>query len=289
MSHSDKQLSEQTTSKARIGKRKTTQAGFSLIEMMVVIFVISIIMASVFRSIALTQQTSVSQQVKVDLTQQTREFMDQLTRDLRSAGYPNLRNVSAASTGAASGNCPDGSTNQLASPCNPANGVGLIKIRWDELWFAGDVDGTAVTDIAGNPTGIAKVKIIKYDLFKTGPGCPCLRRSEYLRSAFEDPVTDAGNTVATDQMENQGVQNGTQADPIFSAHDPATGAAITLPRDFTTDGTTMATINSIEVVLAVQSPRKDSTGAYPVTRVTSTINLSNCSQAWGGTRKSFAC
>src|SRR5256886_9859704 len=67
--------------------------GFSLIEMMVVMAIISIIMGSVFKSIDLTQRTARSQQVRLDLTQQAREFVDQLTRDLRSAGYPYQRNM----------------------------------------------------------------------------------------------------------------------------------------------------------------------------------------------------
>src|SRR5947208_12606982 len=76
--------------------RNHAQKGFSLIEMMVVLAIITIIMASVFKSIDLTQRTSRSQQVKLDLTQQAREFIDQLTRDLRNAGYPYQRNMANA-------------------------------------------------------------------------------------------------------------------------------------------------------------------------------------------------
>src|SRR5260370_42426263 len=69
------------------------QDGFSLIETMIVVAVITIILASVFKSINLTQQTSAAQQVKLDLTQQTREFMDQLTREFRGTGYPKWWNM----------------------------------------------------------------------------------------------------------------------------------------------------------------------------------------------------
>jgi prepilin-type N-terminal cleavage/methylation domain-containing protein len=270
--------------------RNRLQRGFSMIEMMVVMAVITVIMGVVFKSIAATQQTSTSQQVKVDLTEQARQFIDQLTRDLRSAGYPNTRNMAQGSTDPVyAGACPDTTTNSVTSPCDPSNGVGLIYLNFNQLWFAGDVDGTSNTDAAGNPLGTANVKIIKYDYFAVGPNCPCLRRSEYLRTTYQDPVTDATNTVAVDQMEIQGVQNGTAADPIFTAYDPTTGAAMGWPIDFTNAANQMASMNSLRVVLAIQATSKDSTGAFPITRVVSTIALSNCSQAWGGTRNTFSC
>jgi prepilin-type N-terminal cleavage/methylation domain-containing protein len=244
------------------------QDGFSLIETMIVVAVITIIMASVFKSINLTQQTSASQQVKLDLTQQTREFMDQLTRDLRSTGYPNWRNMDPNSA--------------VIVTTNQNNAPGLIKIDIGTLWFAGDVDGTE-NYVAGVPQGTALVKIIRYDSVPAGggPNCPCLRRTEFLRNGG-DPVVDAANPgVAVAQLEIQNVQNGTAADPIFTAYDPTTGAAVALPVDFTGNATTVAKINSLKVVLEVQSLYKDSTGAYPVTRVVSTIALSNCSEALG--------
>src|SRR5215467_9752204 len=72
------------------------QTGFSLIEMMVVLAIITLIMGSVVKAIDLTQQTARTQQVKLDLTQQAREFVDQLTHDLRNAGFPTQRNMTNA-------------------------------------------------------------------------------------------------------------------------------------------------------------------------------------------------
>lgn len=266
---------------------REAEAGFSMIEMLVVLLVITIIMGTVFKAINLAQQTSSSQQAKLDLTQQAREFMDQLTRDLHSSGYPNSRNMSTNETDPNNnGNCPDGTTNLLKSPCDPTNGVGLILIDKDKLYFAGDVDGTE-NYVGGVPQGTAQVKIIRYELVQAGvnePNCPCLRRTEYLRNAYQDPVQDATNTIANAQLEIQGVQNGTAADPIFTAYNPTTGLAVALPVDFTTQATAnmIANINSLRVVLEVQSRLPDSNGAFPVTRVISSIALNNCSEAFGG-------
>src|SRR5213075_1247846 len=89
--------------------------GFSLIEMMVALAIVSIIMGSVFKSIDLTQRVSRSQQVKLDLTQQAREFVDQLTRDLRSAGYPYQRNMAGLTTD------PNNPAYKLGDPTDPYN------------------------------------------------------------------------------------------------------------------------------------------------------------------------
>src|SRR5947208_14651084 len=102
--------------------RNHAQKGFSLIEMMVVLAIMTIIMGSVFKSIDLTQRTSRSQQVKLDLTQQAREFVDQLTRDLRNAGYPHKRNMA---NGVAD---PNNAAYNLASPTDPYNAPGLIFV-----------------------------------------------------------------------------------------------------------------------------------------------------------------
>jgi prepilin-type N-terminal cleavage/methylation domain-containing protein len=253
--------------------RTQAQKGFSLIEMMVVMAIISIIMGSVFKSIDLTQRTSRSEQVKLDLTQQAREFVDQLTRDLRNSGYPYQRNMAGLTTD------PNNAAYKLGDPTDPYNAPGLIYVDAGSLWFAGSVDGTA-----GAVAGTAAVKIVRYDYVAAGagqPGCPCLRRTEFVRNGG-DPVTDAQNPGASPaQLEIQGVQNGaTAADPIFTVYDD-TGAAVALPIDFDNNATTIAGINSLRVVMTVQAAQKDSTGALPMTTVVSSVALSNCSEALG--------
>ncbi|SRR6266700_2755467 len=247
-----------------------TQTGFSLIEMMIVLAIISIIMGSVFKSIDLTQRTSRSQQVKLDLTQESREFVDQLTRDLRNAGYPYRRNMTNMVD-------PLNPAYNFVSPTHPNNAPGLIYVNNTSLWFAGNVDGTANL----NEAGTARVKIVRYDYIaaNAGQGCPCLRRTEFDRNGG-DPLADANTPgAAVPQLEIQGVQNGTTAaDAIFTVYDD-TGVALGLPIDFDNNATTIAGINSLKVVLTVQSQQKDSTGAFPITTVVSSVALTNCSEA----------
>ena len=249
------------------------QRGFSLIEMLVVLAVLTIIMGSVFKSINITQQKSRSEQIKLDLTQQAREFVDQLTHDLRNSGYPYVRNMANAVVDPNNTNAAP--YNVYSSAYDPSNAPGLIYVDNGSLWFAGNLDGTAAA------AGVANVKIVRYDYIAAGvnePNCPCLRRTEFQR-AGGDPFTDASNLgAAVQQMEIQNVQNGTSAaNAIFTVYDN-TGNAIGLPINFNS-GATIAGINSLKVVLTVQSTQQDTTGAFPVTTVVSSIALTNCSEA----------
>src|ERR1700739_1244288 len=73
--------------------RRNHNSGFSLMELMIVLVIVLTIAGAIFQTIHLTTQRTTSEQTKVDMFQEAREFMDQMTRDLRQAGYPNPRNM----------------------------------------------------------------------------------------------------------------------------------------------------------------------------------------------------
>jgi prepilin-type N-terminal cleavage/methylation domain-containing protein len=260
-------------SNPKTAKSPETAPGFSLIEMMVVMLVLTVIMGSVFKSINLTQQTSKSQQMKLDIAQQSREFVDQITTDLRNSGYPYKRNMTLGTVDSSSANASPYNTFTSAYDAN--NAPGLIYVSYGSLWFAGAVDGSN-----GAAAGTATVKIVRYDYVATGTNCPCLRRTEFTRNGG-DPLTDAQNPgTAIAQLEIQGVQGGTTAaNAIFTVYD-ATGSAIALPIDFDNNAQTLASINSLKVGLTVQSSTKDYTNTAPITTVVSSMSLMNsCSEA----------
>jgi type II secretory pathway pseudopilin PulG len=263
-----------STRTSRKSTSSSTAAGFSLLEMMIVVLVLMIIMGAVFKSINMTQQTSNSQQIKLDLTQQAREFVDQITTDLRNSGYPYKRNMTLGTVDP--GSSQSSPYNTFTSAYDPNNAPGLIYVNNGQLWFAASMDGANGSSGAGS----ANVKIIRYDYAATGTNCPCLRRTEFTRSGG-DPLTDAQNPgAAPAQLEIQGVQGGTSAsNAIFTVYD-ATGSAITLPIDFDNNASTLASINSIKINLTVQSANKDFTGGFPITTVQSSMALMNsCSEA----------
>src|SRR5215471_19754483 len=174
-------------------------SGFSLLELMVVLIIVLGITAAIFQTINLTTQRSSTEQTKLDMFQEAREFMDQMSRDLRQAGYPNIHNIDFAALSPA----------VVAPLMNDHRFAGgLIEVDSGDLWFEGDVDGSGT------------VSVVRYHLdTSTTSGCPCLRRSQVAK-ADGDPLS---NTDFEYQVEVQGVQNST----IFSSYN--NGAAVGLP------------------------------------------------------------
>jgi len=231
--------------------KANSQVGFSLLELMIVLALLGIIMGSIFAQINQAQQNSTSQQIKLDLFQESREFMDQIARDLRASGYPNTRNFSS----------------DPVSPAeqSPQEAVGLVKLDVGELWFESSIDGS------GN------VSVIHYDLVQTGTGCPCLERSQTAKIQA-DPLTGQTETY---QVEVQDVINGTTADPIFRAY-YADGTAVSLPIDITNNA--LANVNTVDIILKVQSPNRDpQTGQQSTMTLMTTVRLNNCSVAYPNT------
>ena len=235
--------------------RPRSQGGFSILEMMVALAIMTIISGVVFQQLNLAMQRSTAEQRKMDLFQEAREFMDQMTRDIRSTGYPNPRNVEG------------GQFDPTSEPDSQHLAAGLVKIDAGELWFEADV------------TGNGQVSVIHYflDTDATKPGCPCLRRSETLK-VDGDPVTDQNQPNY--QVEVQNVLNGTADNPIFTAY-KSDGTKATLPIQMDdVPSSPVADINSIRVTLTVQSKIPDAkTGARPIVSLVSTARLNNCSQA----------
>src|SRR5438046_10682941 len=111
-------------------------SGFSLLELMIVLIILLSISAAIFQTINLTTQRSSTEQTQVDMFQEAREFMDQMSRDLRQAGYPSPRNVD-----------PSVFTVLTLTPALPIiydlhAAAGLVKVDTGDLWFEGDVDGS---------------------------------------------------------------------------------------------------------------------------------------------------
>ena len=239
------------------------QRGLTLIEVMVVLLLVTLLGGLIFSQINTVNQRASNEEQKLDLFQESRDFMDQMTRDLHQAGYPNMHNFASGQLSSPS------SCSTLSDPtaCDSHVAAGVVKIDKDQLWFEGDVDGTGT------------VSSIQYQLISTGTNCPCLRRSQ-IAKITGDPLTGQGTPVFYTEI--QGVQNGTSTNPIFYAYD-ANNNAITLPVDFDSNGSTIANIYTIKVVITAQSKYIDTkTGVAPSVTMVSTVRLNNCSQAASG-------
>src|SRR6201997_1213516 len=124
---------------------KNVERGFSLIELMVVCLVLVIVLGGVFRIINHVMQRSQVEQVKVDLSQQAREFVDEFERDIHQAGYPSCHQVY-------------NSANCTSMYNNASVAAGLVYVSNTQVIFEGDTngDGTVesvryrIVDAAGN-------------------------------------------------------------------------------------------------------------------------------------------
>ncbi len=222
-------------------------------ELMIVLIIVLTIAGAIFQTINITTQRSTSEQTKVDMFQEAREFMDQMTRDLRQAGYPNPRNMDPSVYTAAS----------IIQDHRVA--AGLVQVDAGDLWFEGDVDGTGT------------VSVVRYFYDTAGTNCPCLKRSQ-LAKTDGDPLA---NGTFQYQVEVQGVKSS----DIFSAF---TGTSpVGLPVSLaSSSGTTIAGVDTVQAVLSLESSTVDATRSKPVTTLVTTVRLNNCSQAAPGQKTS---
>jgi len=148
-----------------------SRRGFSLLELMLALVILSAVMAILTNGIMQIEQKSASDVNKVGLAQESRQFMDQILRDLRQCGFPSLAMFDPAS-GATSG------SSYVAQ--------GLISFSSTAIQFEGDIDGSGVSEVyiqAVVPAG----------------GCPCtVQRGTVLKSVGGTPAyyTELDNVMS---------------------------------------------------------------------------------------------
>ena len=108
------------------------QRGFSILELIVTIGILTTVIAVVTDGIMQIEKKSASDVNKVGLAQESRQFMDQILRDLRQCGYP-----SPAMFDPASG--------VTSSSSNVA--IGLISFSPSAIQFEADMDGSGVNEV----------------------------------------------------------------------------------------------------------------------------------------------
>lgn len=205
-----------------MNRKQAAQRGFTLVELLMVVLLLSIVVGAVFSQIERAQVRYRVEDQKVDLTQQEREFIDQFTRDLHQAGYP-----SVSMFGGQYGT----SSSQTA--------VGVWSISATELHMEGNVDGSGVQSIV-------------YSYVAGASPCPCLRRSAIPKVDGVAPSAQAVGTAYTQVQNVVPIAN----QPIFAAFDN-TGSPIDLTATIT-DAATLARIKSVQITVTTQGVVKDS-------------------------------
>ncbi len=256
------------------------QRGFSLIELLVAMGILTIVLAVVFNEIDKVQKRYRTEETKLDIFQEARNFMDRFVRDLHSAGYPGTKMYQAGVI--------------IVSP--PENDVrvaaGLVSVSNNDLLFEADVDGNGQVDS------------IRYTLQANGGTCPCtLRRSQVIKvtspmlnptnyfSVVDNVVNSAGSggggpngalTIAGNSPLGGGafVANDTlyreyAGSAIFQAFD-RNGNAVALPVNIVGNPTAVRSIRTIRVTLNVLATAPDpQTLQRPAVSLTASARLQN--------------
>jgi prepilin-type N-terminal cleavage/methylation domain-containing protein len=219
------------------------QSGFTMLELMLTLTILSIVLAVVIDGISTMQKRNAVEVSKVDLTQSAREFMDQIVNDIHQAGYPSFIMFDSASFTA-----PQSSTDCTVDP-NVA--CGLVSLTSSVLQFEGDVDGTGVSEVY-------------IELIQPAGGCPCtIRRGTEAKSAYM-----LGNTppfyTQVDNVMNTAVFTASLTD----------GTQVTLPASHALGN--LGNITTIGITLYVKSADPDlQTGLYPTVTMVASAKISN--------------
>jgi prepilin-type N-terminal cleavage/methylation domain-containing protein len=221
-------------------KKPNWQRGFTMIELIVSVTVLMLVAGVVVEGLRKLQQRSMMDTTKVDLTQESREFMDQIVSDIHQSGYPALKMFDPATLVSAN-NC----TLDINVSC------GLVNVTASSVQFEADVDGSGT---------VSEVFIQLNPL--NGP-CPCIiQRGTVTKAAWL-----ANGTPPFYYTEVNNVNNVN----IFQAYDNS-GNNVALPGACPYP---CNNISAIEVTLNVLSPSPDSNGLFPTITMSTGVKIHN--------------
>src|SRR5579883_349151 len=210
-----------------MAKTKTrAQRGFTLIEMMVSITILTVVIGVVVKAISLTTQKNSIEQAHLDVTQEAREMVDQIVRDLNQAGCPSQYMYASN---------PNTNSNLVANR--------LVAVSETDIWFEGDIGGEGQVNSArymlcaassnnssncpwANASAAVFTPSGSASISGSLPTCTCtLRRSQVLKVNGTSPTQQ----VPTYFTEVQNIAN-TTSQPLFQAFQ-ADGTPVTIPPD----------------------------------------------------------
>ena len=156
---------------------RDSRRGFSAIEMLIAIALLMAVMGVAVKAMQEMQQRSTTESSKTDTVQETRDFIDQIVRDIHGTGYPparaktwppvidpvtgNLVPVVPLCTNPTGVLNPRGVWNDTTVAC------GVINYNHNQIIYEGDLDGTGT------------VSTVTLDIVPApgfGGTCPCILR-----------------------------------------------------------------------------------------------------------------
>jgi len=220
-------------------KKRGRQQGFTFIELMVSVTILTLVVGVVVEGLTKLMQRNTTETSKTDLTQQSREFMDQIVNDIHQSGYPSAKMFDPAT---------------LLPVSNPVNcnlyvqvACGLVNVTPSSLQFEGDVDGSGT---------VSEVFIQLSPL--NGP-CPCtIQRGAVSKALWQ------GGTLPSYYTEVTNVNNTN----IFQGYDNG-GNNVALA------GAPTNNLAAIEITLSVKATVAETEGNYPIVNMSTSTKIHN--------------
>lgn len=238
--------------------RKTL--GFTLIEMLLALGILGIVMSVVVAAVIQMQQRQSAEYAKVDTVQESRDFIDQMVRDIHTVGYPPGRVLDTNPT------C----VGNINVSC------GLVFFSSTQIEYEGDLDGMnnvyhVWLQLVPGPSG----------------GCPCILRrgvltkTQYLANVVPDYFTEvngvlnsgngAGAASYAINLPGPGSYSTYGATDVFDAFDVNANPVASCPDPLTCSGVRSVRI-TVNVTPTYADPR---TKVFPVLSITSRARLNN--------------
>jgi prepilin-type N-terminal cleavage/methylation domain-containing protein len=237
------------------------QRGFSLLELLLVIAILSLIVGAVFSQMGDAQRRLNAEEMKLGDFQQARDFVDQFFRDINQAGTPNIRMYDPTQI----------TFNTTNNTYDSRLAVGLVSIDNNSITFEGSVNGTGT------------VQTVTYKINGLGgTTCPlCLQRSQ---------MDKVNNISPTAQPTDWGTEindiTNTTAFPIFRYYQYDGTQITSLPQDISTAGgaNIIAKVKTVQINLTIRNPQiiDQKTGQPIETSFEGEVSLNNCSMASTG-------
>jgi prepilin-type N-terminal cleavage/methylation domain-containing protein len=224
--------------------RVTVQRGFSLVELLISMFVLMLIISVAFDQIMQLQKKAASESSRLEMSQEAREFIDQTVHDLHLAGYPNASMFAAA-----------------IPLTDPRVAAGIVNVSPTQLVFEGDIN---------NDGQVYSVQLVYVPSDPADPNCPCIRR--YVNVKLPGIAPPSTNYVETEHVMPPGQGNGQSGEDLF-AYYQSNGTQISLAGPVT-DPAIIAGISTVKINLSLLSPLVDPATGNPVrTSLSSTVRL----------------
>lgn len=239
-------------------------SGFTLMEMVLALALLMIVIGVVFQGVSQLIQRNSTENSKVDATQETRDFIDQIVRDIHDVGYPPGRVQVGNPTCA----------NNVNVAC------GLVYFSNTQIRYEGDLDGTGT------------VYQVWLQLLAPASGkCPCiLQRGVVTKQAAlagqvptyfteVNGVVNSGNGAGAAtyplSLQGPGSYMAYAAADVFDAYD-VNANPVTFCDNVPTNPVDCSSVRSLQITANVVPSNLDiTTQTYPVLSITSKARLNN--------------